>query len=279
MKLSAAVQAGFFENRNDKNPGGRMIGAIAGDVIGSVFERNPIKTTEFRLFSDDSTYTDDTVLTIAIAYSILNTVDYATALKTFARQYPRAGYGMSFYRWVHSSETRPYYSWGNGAAMRASPIGFAYDSIEEVLLQARNSAAVTHNHPEGIQGAQATALAVRLARAGRSKDNIRAEISGRFNYNLDRTLGQIRPSYLFDISCQGTVPEAIIAFMESENYENAIRKAISLGGDSDTIACITGGIAQAFYKDIPEKIVMEVKKRLPQQFLEILDEFSSKYSP
>lgn len=256
-----------------------MLGAIAGDIIGSVFEGSPVKTTEFPLFTGRSRFTDDTVLTVAVAYSILKSVEYATSLKTFGRKYPNAGYGMSFYKWLFSTKSKPYNSWGNGSAMRVSPIGFAFDTVATVLEEARRSAEITHNHPEGIKGAQATALAVHLARRGIDKNTIKKEISRRFGYDLNRSLEEIRPSYRFDISCQGSVPEAIIAFLESEDFEDAVRRGISLGGDSDTIACIAGGIAQAFYGHIPELIVSETKKRLPSEFLDIIDEFGYKFSP
>lgn len=254
-----------------------MIGAIAGDIIGSVFEHNPIKSTEFPLFNPHSTFTDDTVLTVAIAYSILRKVDYTTALKTFGRKYPYAGYGGSFFMWLFSPDNKPYNSWGNGSAMRVSPVGFAFDSVEKVLKEAKKCAEVTHNHPEGIKGAQATALAVFLARTGNSKESIKQEIAERFAYDLNRTIAEIRPNYSFDVSCQGTVPEAIIAFLESKNFEDAVRIGISLGGDSDTIGCITGGIAQAYYNEIPPIIISNVRKVLPDEFLLIIDDFSDKY--
>lgn len=256
-----------------------MIGAIAGDIIGSVYEANPIKSTSFPLFSAHSKFTDDTVLTVAVAFSILNDVDYASSIKNFGLKYPYAGYGGSFYRWLHSAENKPYYSWGNGSAMRVSPVGFAFNSVENVLAEAKKSAEVTHNHPEGIKGAQATALAIFLAREGRSKAEIRREISKRFAYDLNRTLDEIRPDYHFDVSCQGSVPEAMIAFFESKDYEDAVRKGISLGGDSDTIACIAGGIAQAFYKEIQPEIISNTRKRLPKEFLTIIDEFNLRFVP
>ena len=251
-----------------------MIGAIAGDIIGSVYEANPIKSTSFPLFSAHSRFTDDTVLTVAVAFSILNNFDYASSIKNFGLKYPHAGYGGSFYRWLHSAESQPYNSWGNGSAMRVSPVGFAFNSIEDVLAEAKKSAEVTHNHPEGIKGAQATALAIYLAREGKSRTEIRREISERFTYDFNRTIDEIRPDYHFDVSCQGSVPEAIIAFLESKNYEDAVRKGISLGGDSDTIACIAGGIAQAFYKEIPSKIISKARNLLPEEFLTIIDEFN-----
>jgi ADP-ribosylglycohydrolase len=254
-----------------------VLGSIAGDIIGSVYEHFPIKTMEFPLFQNRSRFTDDTVLTVAIASSILEKVDYAKSLRKFGQKYPNAGYGGAFFNWLFDPESGPYNSWGNGAAMRVSPVGLAFVTIEEVLEEGKKTAAVSHNHPEGIKGAQATALAVFLARTGAGKKQIQGEITKRFGYELSRTIDEIRPQYSFDISCQGTVPEAITAFLESEDYEDAVRKAISLGGDSDTLACIAGGIAHAFYKEIPEKIVMEVRGRLPEEFLNIIDKFSAAY--
>jgi len=254
-----------------------MLGAIAGDVIGSVFERYPIKSTAFPLFDRYSTFTDDTVLTVAVAYSILKKTEYTTSLKMFGQKYPHAGYGGFFYEWMFSSVSRPYNSWGNGSAMRVSPVGYAFSSPDDVLNAARESAEVTHNHPEGIKGAQATALAIYLARTGGSKNEIRKEISNRFGYDLNRTIDKIRPDYHFDVSCQGSVPEAILSFLESEDFEDAIRKAISLGGDSDTLACMAGGIAQAYYGGVPQDIVLNIRNRLPEEFLSIIDEFNDKY--
>ncbi|ABC78316.1 ADP-ribosylglycohydrolase family protein [Syntrophus aciditrophicus] len=255
-----------------------MFGAIAGDVIGSVYELTRIKTMNFQLFQKHSRYTDDTVMTLAIAHAILHEKNYAGSMKSFGRRYPNAGYGPAFFEWIFAPESRPYHSWGNGSAMRVSPIGYAFSTRETVLSEARKSAEVSHNHPEGIKGAQAVALAVFLARTGAGKKDIRKEIHDRFEYNLNRTIDDIRPDYRFDVSCQGSVPEGILAFLDSEDYEDAIRKAVSLGGDSDTLACIAGGIAQAFYKEIPAEIVKEVRKRLPQEFLEIIDTFNKKYT-
>ncbi len=255
-----------------------MLGAIAGDIIGSVYEFHPHKTKTFPLFCEDSRFTDDTVLTIAVASAILDSADYGASIATFAERYPHAGYGGLFLRWLQSPSRAPYNSWGNGSAMRVSPVGFAFDTVDEVLHEARKSAEFTHNHPEGIKGAQAAALAVYLARSGVSKDDIKDEIHGRFAYDLSRKLDEIRPAYSFDVSCQGTVPEAIIAFLESESLEDAIRNAVSLGGDSDTLACITGGIAQAFYKEIPDEIETAVRKRLPMELSPILDKFQLTFS-
>lgn len=254
-----------------------MLGAIAGDVIGSVHESTGTKTTEFPLFTPASRFTDDTVLTVAVAHAILSNSDYSAAVKQFGRRFPDAGYGMMFRRWLASPGREPYGSFGNGSAMRASPVGFAYDSLETVLAEAARSAAATHDHPEGIKGAQATALAVFLAREGETKDAIEKAVARRFGYDLDRTLDAIRPGYGFDETCQGTVPEALIAFLESVDYEDAVRKAVSLGGDADTLACITGGIAQAFYKQVPETIARTVRERLPEDLLIVLDAFNERY--
>ncbi len=181
--------------------------------------------------------------------------------------------------WLLSNSFQPYNSFGNGSAMRVSPVGFAFTSLEETLQEAERSAVVTHNHPEGIKGAQAVAAAIYLAREGESKDKIREHIERNFGYNLRQTLDEIRPYYAFDETCQGTVPQSIIAFLESENYEDAIRKAISIGGDSDTIACITGGIAQAYYTNIPEYIIKAVRKILDSDLLAMVDLFNERFSP
>ncbi|NIQ01965.1 MAG: ADP-ribosylglycohydrolase family protein [Nitrospinaceae bacterium] len=239
-----------------------MLGAIAGDIIGSVYEAHPIKSTDFPLFTDQSTFTDDSVLTVAVAESILHGTDYATSFKKYYNLYPHAGYGLSFIRWASSDAREPYNSWGNGSAMRVSPVGFAFDTLEEVLHEARRSAEVTHNHPEGIKGAQATAAAVFLARTGAGKKEIQTYVRDTFGYPMDEPLDSIREHYTFDISCQGTVPQAVSAFVESENFEDAVRKAVSLGGDSDTLACITGGIAQACYGALPDFIIDRVYKVL-----------------
>ncbi len=254
-----------------------MIGAIAGDIIGSVYEHRPIKTTDFALFSPMSRFTDDTVMTVAVADSILHKANYAEKYLKYGRMYPNAGYGGFFMQWLFSTNPRPYNSFGNGSAMRVSPVGFAFSSIEEVLEEAKRSAEVTHNHPEGIKGAQATAAAVFLARKGESKNAIRKFIEERFGYSLDRKLDEIRPTYRFDVTCQGTVPPAITSFLESASYEDAVRKAVSLGGDSDTLACITGGIAQAYHKKIPLHIVNEVRRILPLDLLQVMDEFNDTY--
>ncbi|MFC1943202.1 ADP-ribosylglycohydrolase family protein [Chloroflexota bacterium] len=254
-----------------------MIGAVAGDVIGSVFELSSIKTTEFPLFSSNATCTDDSILTIAVADCILNGKDYAKTIKEYGRDYPYRGYGGMFLRWLASDSYEPYNSFGNGSAMRVSPVGFAFNSLDEVLVQAEKSASVTHNHPEGINGAQAVASAIFLARTGNNKNAIREYIESTFEYDLSQKLSDIRPSYRFDETCQGSVPQSIIAFLESDDYEDAIRKSISLGGDSDTMACITGGIAQAYYKTRPDHIVQRVRGILPAELLNIVDSFNEMF--
>jgi ADP-ribosylglycohydrolase len=254
-----------------------MLGAIAGDIIGSVYEYNPIKVDNFPLFSTGNRFTDDTVLTVALADSILHGTEYVQNLKKYYFAYPGRGYGGSFFRWAESSDLRPYNSWGNGSAMRVSPVGFAYPDLATVLEQAKKSAEVTHNHPEGIKGAQATAAAIFLARQRKSKAEISQYISDTFGYPLGRTLAEIRPSYVFDESCQNTVPEAIIAFLESESFEDAIRKAVSLGGDSDTLACITGGIAEAYYGGVPDPISTRVFTVLDEHLSGIVKVFRQQF--
>ena len=254
-----------------------MIGAIAGDIIGSVYERYPIKTKDFPLFHPRSRFTDDTVLTVAMADAILTGRSYQKSVHELGRRYPEAGYGGSFIAWLYSENPQPYNSWGNGAAMRVSPVGWAFNTEDEVLSEAEKSAEISHNHPEGIKGAQATALALYLARLGHKKEAIREQIRQRFGYSLHRTVDDIRPDYDFDISCQGTVPEAIIAFLDSTSYEDAVRNAISLGGDSDTLACITGGIAEAYYRDVPERIKETGRELLSPDLLKITEAFCRKY--
>jgi len=254
-----------------------MIGAIAGDIIGSVYEHRQIKTKDFPLFDARCTFTDDTVLTVAIADAILSGKPYIDSVRRIGRRYPDVGYGGSFIGWLYSPDARPYNSWGNGSAMRVSPIGFALTTEDEVLDQARATAEITHNHPEGVKGAQATALAVFLARTGADKESIRSRIASQFEYDLDRTVDDIRPSYAFDISCQGTVPEAIIAFLDSDSYEDAVRNAVSLGGDSDTLACITGGIAEALYGGVPDGIRTKVKELLTPDLWSVTQAFCAKY--
>lgn len=244
-----------------------MIGAIIGDIAGSVYEWHNIKTKEFPFFRDDCCFTDDTVMTVAVAEALLNGGggrNLVRSMKKYGRQYPDAGYGGRFMAWLQSDRSEPYNSWGNGSAMRVSPVGFFVpldEDAEAVRTLAAQSAAVTHNHPEGIKGAQAIAEAIWFLRRRRregadpaqSRDALRGYLSERYDYDLSRTLDAIRPGYRFDVSCQGSVPEAIIAFLESTGFEDAVRNAISIGGDSDTIAAITGGIAEAAY-GVPRKL-------------------------
>lgn len=255
-----------------------IIGAVAGDVLGSVYEANNIKTTDFNLYHPHCEYTDDTVLTIAVADCILNKKEFSTTIREYGVKYRGAGFGRSFKFWLDSSDLRPYGSYGNGSAMRVSPVGYAYNNLEKVIEIAKQSAEVTHNHPKGIKGAQAVAASIFLARTNKSKNEIKEYISSTFNYDLDFSLDEIRPTYKFDITCQGSVPQAIVAFIESSDFEDAIRLAISIGGDSDTIACITGGIANAFYQEIPSQIINFVSDKLPNNFIEIINDFTKQFS-
>ncbi len=254
-----------------------MIGAIAGDIIGSVYEHHNIKTKDFVLFSDRCFFTDDSILTIALADSILTGTPYVDNLKTFYRWYPDGGYGGSFHRWAQSPNSSPYNSWGNGAAMRISPVGYAYNDLDKVLQKAREFTEITHNHPEGIKGGQATAAAIFLARIGESKTAIKEFIEGKFHYDLSKHVDEIRPTYQFDESSQGTVPQALRAFIDSSDFEDAIRTAVSLGGDTDTLACITGGVAQAFYGAVPETIYQKVYSILDARLGQITRSFMERY--
>ena len=259
-----------------------MLGAITGDIIGSIYEANNIKTKKFDLFTDKNRFTDDTVMTFAVAEALMNgggDENFIRFMKRYGLLYPRAGYGGTFVRWLASDTTEPYNSWGNGSAMRVSSCGWIANldiPIEEGLKLtedlAKKSAEVTHNHPEGIKGAQATAVSIFFMRHGKSKnaikeykDKLKDYIKDRFEYDLDFTIEEIRPIYRFDVSCQGSVPPAIVSFLESENFEDAIRNAISIGGDSDTIGAITGSIAEAAYgipEDIKEKSMSYLDGRL-----------------
>jgi ADP-ribosylglycohydrolase len=254
-----------------------MLGAIAGDIIGSVYERHNIKMTDFPLFGPWNRFTDDTVLTVAIADAILTGAGYGSKIREWYQLYPDRGYGPGFRRWAASTGVLPRFSMGNGSAMRVSPVGFAFESLEKVLEEAKKSAEVTHNHPEGIKGAQAVASAVFLARTGSSKAKIKGYVERSFGYDLTEPLDAIRQHYRLDVTCPGSVPQAITAFLESEDYEDAVRKSISIGGDSDTIACIAGGIAHAFYKAIPVQITEEVLKVLDESLKGITQKFMERY--
>ena len=262
-----------------------MYGAVIGDIVGSRFERHDHKSKEFQFFHPHCRYTDDSVLTIATfdALSICQG-DYARLSEVavdrflfYGRRYRHAGYGKAFYLWLMDEEQKPYNSWGNGSAMRVSPVGWAFNTLEETLEAAKQSAEITHNHLEGIKGAQATAACIYLARTGKSKEYIKEYVETTFGYNLSRTCDEIRPTYQFDGSCQGTVPESIIAFLESTDYEHAIRLTVSLGGDSDTMGAITGAIAEAYYGGVPEHIKQEVLKRLPDEFIDVMSRFYKRF--
>ncbi|MBH8563037.1 ADP-ribosylglycohydrolase family protein [Nostoc sp. CENA67] len=256
-----------------------MLGAIAGDIIGSVYEGKNFKIKDFPLFNRECRFTDDTVLTVAVADVILNankfvyTSKYTEQFQWYYRRYAYAGYGRNFREWAKSNSNEPYKSYGNGAAMRVSPIGFAFNDLDTVLREAQRSAEVTHSHPEGIKGAQAIAAAIFLARLGEDKVGIKSYIQATFGYDLRQTLNQIRPTYQYDSSCQGSVPQAIIAFLESTDFEDAIRNAVSIGGDSDTIACMTGAIAQAFYGGVPEAIAQLTLSHLNEHLCTVTEKF------
>lgn len=235
-----------------------MIGALIGDIIGSVYEFNNIKSTDFELFYEESYFTDDTVMTLAVAKWLIEDDTHTEqhlirCMQELGRRYPDAGYGGTFYRWIFQDDPQPYNSWGNGAGMRVSPVGLYAKTLDEALRLAEITASVSHNHPEGIKGAQAIASCVFLCKEGKTKVEIKDYIENTFGYDLNRTIDEIRPNYRFDVSCQGSVPEAIIAFLEGNSFEEVLRLAISLGGDSDTIACMACGIAACMYP-IPDDI-------------------------
>ena len=256
-----------------------MFGAIVGDIIGSVHEWAGTKTKDFPLFVEDSTFTDDTVLTVAVAEWILSGDDLVDLFHSAYREFPGRGYGGMFHDWAGKRRREPYGSYGNGSAMRVSPVGFAFDTLDEVLERAERSAAVTHDHREGIRGAQAAAAAIFLARTVRDREEIRRTLEERFGYDLSTPLDAIRPRYTFNETCQGTVPQAIRAFLESADYEDAIRNAISLGGDADTLACITGGMAEAYHGEVPPPIAREAMARLDPRLGAVVDRFRQRFLP
>ncbi len=257
-----------------------MTGAIVGDIVGSVYEWNNIKTKEFPLFQDKCFFTDDTVMTVAVAEALMNggeKDDFIDAMKKYGRMYPDAGYGGHFRTWLFSNSREPYHSWGNGSAMRTAAVGWWFDTMEETRHMAALAAGVTHDHPEGIKGAESTAAAIFLARTGHSKAEIKEYVEWEFGYDLSRTLDEIRPRYRFNESCQDTVPQAITAFLESKNFEDAIRNAISLGGDSDTLAAITGSIAEAAY-GVPQWIKDKAWEYLDEPLREVLRKWQGELS-
>ena len=260
-----------------------MYGAILGDIIGSPYEFDRgSKTKDFPLFSQYSEFTDDTVMTAAVADALLliqpemedDAIRQQVAMKMqeFGHLYPHAGYGGMFRRWLRQEDPQPYGSFGNGSAMRVSSVAWLYADLETVRRMARLSAEVTHNHPEGIKGAEATAAAIFLARTGSTKEAIKAYIEENFQYDLSRTCDEIRPGYCHVESCQETVPEAITAFLEGQSFVDVIRTAVSLGGDCDTLTCIAGSMAEAFY-GVPEELKAECRKRLPEEILAVLLRF------
>ena len=259
-----------------------MYGAILGDIIGSPYEFDKgFKTKKFPLFIPRSTYTDDSMMTVAVAEALLDTLGEENreerkkavirSMQKWGRRYPDAGYGGKFYYWLYETNPLPYYSWGNGSAMRVSSAGWLFETLEETLEAAEDTAAVTHNHPEGIKGAKATAAVIWAARNGWSKEEIRKYAEKEF-YVLNQTCDEIRPGYHFDVSCQGTVPQAITAFLEGNDFEDVIRTAVSLGGDCDTLTCIAGGMAEAMY-GVPEYLKAECRKRLEPDMVKVLDRF------
>lgn len=254
-----------------------MLGAIAGDVIGSVHEYIRTKTKNFPLFVRHSNFTDDSVLTVAVADWILTGGDLIDIFHDYVHTYPGRGYGSMFGDWAMKRSRTPYNSYGNGSAMRVSAVGFAFETMEDVLAYAARSAAVTHDHEHGILGAQATAAAVFLARKYRDKDRLRDYITKEFPYDLNRRLDEIRPEYTFNETCYRTVPEALISFLESTSYEDAIRNAISLGGDADTLACITGGVAEAYYGAVPPEIADRVTALLDDKMTSVLERFRDRF--
>ena len=259
-----------------------MYGAILGDIIGSPYEFDKgNKSKDFEMFEGDAGFTDDTVMTIAVAEALTATLgedddfikdSIVYSMKRWGKKYPDAGYGLRFIDWLASTDPKPYDSYGNGSAMRVSSAGWLYDTLEETLHAAKLTSEVTHNHPEGIKGAQATAAAIFMARTGSSKEDIKNYIVSEFGYDLSRTCDEIRPTYKHVESCQETVPEAITAFLEGESFEDVIRTAVSLGGDCDTLTCIAGSIAEAFY-GVPEDLLDECILRVPAEMYEVIQSF------
>ena len=263
-----------------------MYGAILGDIIGSPYEFDRgNKSKDFPLFSKDSLFTDDTVMTVAVAEAFMDAPDdeellrrrLIRSMQKWGHRYPDAGYGLQFSAWLDSTDPQPYHSWGNGSAMRVSSVAWLYDNPEAVRRMARLSAEVTHDHPEGIKGAEATASAIFLARTGHGKAEIKAYIEKQFGYALSRTCDTIRPGYRHVESCQETVPEAITAFLEGDSFEDVIRTAVSLGGDCDTLTCIAGSIAEGYY-GVPRELMTECRNRLPADILSVCAEYDKSIS-
>jgi ADP-ribosylglycohydrolase len=266
-----------------------MYGALLGDMIGAPYEFSPIKTKDFPLFSKASRFTDDSVMTVAVADVLIDAGVGASpedvkkrlvaSMKTWGRRYPDGGYGGRFLGWLMGDNEEPYNSFGNGSAMRVSPAGWLYGTLDETRAYAGLTAEVTHNHPEGIKGAEAVATAIYLARTGCSKAEIKDQITALFGYDLSNSCSAIRPGYRFDETCQGSVPEALIAFLDSTDTEDAIRNAVSLGGDADTQGCIAGSIAEAYF-GVPDNLIAACRSRLPGDMLAVVDRFEkARHSP
>ncbi len=262
-----------------------MLGAIIGDIAGSIYEFNNIKSEDFPLLEDKCFFTDDTVMTVAVAEALMNgkrdeektAACMVKAMKKYGKIFPNAGYGAKFSAWIVSQDPKPYNSYGNGSAMRVSPVAWYFHSLEKVERFAEISARVSHDHPEGIKGAKAVAAAIFMARNGRDKEYIRRYIELKYHYDFSKKLDDIRPEYHFDETCQGTVPVAFEAFFEADCFEDTIRKAISVGGDSDTIAAIAGSIAEAFYP-IPKEIKERARSFLDKKLLNVVNKWESELS-
>ncbi len=255
-----------------------LLGAVCGDMVGAPYEFKNTKNYDFKLFPSRSRFTDDTVCTIGVADALLGGRPFSESVREWCRKYIDAGYGGLFRRWITSDSMEPYNSWGNGSAMRVSAVGAFACSLDEALELAKQSAEFTHNHPEGVKGAQATAAAIHYALTGRSKEEIKSMVEERFGYDLSRKYDDIQPDYRFEVSCQKSVPESIICFLESHDYESAIRKAVAMGGDADTMGAITGGIAAAYYGEIPYYILAPALKLLPDDMLEVVNRFNASLS-
>ncbi len=277
-------QAATFDASGSGNGSEQVLGALVGDVVGSTYEFSNVKTQDFPLFPAGSCFTDDSVMTLAVAQALMDALHHRQPISTalvarmqeLGNRHPGAGYGGRFSAWLGAAIPEPYESWGNGSAMRVSPVGWATNSLEAAELLAAETAKVTHNHEEGIRGAQAVAGCIVLARQGASNDQIRTYMHGRMGYDLDFTLDQIRPTYTFDVSCQGSVPQAVVAFLEGAHFEDVVRKAVSIGGDSDTIAAIAASIAHARF-GVPELLARSVRAFLSPDLLAVNDGFCAAF--
>jgi ADP-ribosylglycohydrolase len=260
-----------------------MYGAIIGDIVGSKYEFNATKDKNFELFPEGCSVTDDSVMTVAVAETCLAGIGmrdindiiwmFQNSMQKWGRKYPHAGYGSHFYLWLHTDDPHPYGSYGNGSAMRISPVAWMYrEDLDTALKVADLATCITHDHPEGLKGAQATVTAICMACQKRSKDEIKERIEKEYGYDLSRHCSDIRPDYYFNVTCQGSVPEAIIAFLDGNSYEDVIREAVSLGGDADTQAAIAGSIAEAYY-GIPNELIEKAKKYIPADMQEVIDRF------